>query len=295
VKNFSRYEIVSVVKTLESSQLTLPRAMLSSLCTREKSVINKQLPLANALKMATTIGKQVGLPPELILGITSQESRTNLNVGTKPYVENCNIYNKDTKEDKAKRAQCNEYYSIINRVNIGRQFAPASAPEWATYADGVNGGAMGISQFKPLTWTTAVDKQNGLENVTILLGENWANMSPWNPCVGMVVSASHLAYLKNFVQREYPNVVSEECLHKYITQIYYAGEVSKDSDRSCGIIDLDEYSNQSYYRRNCFKALYMGINWAGKNYAQCYEKNNVYSTEYSFDTASSAALLYKKK
>lgn len=287
-ENYSRNEIVSVIKPRTSDQFAMPTPTLASLCTQEKSVINKQIPLANALRIASAIGKQVGLSPDLILGIAAHESKVNKDVGTKLYAENCYIYGEDTQE----RDQCNEYYNILRSVNLGRQFAPASAPNWADFADGVNGGAMGISQFKPLTWRTAVNEQNGLENVAILLGANWANMSPWNPCVGMIVSASHLARLKDFVLSQYPAVTSEECLHKYITQLYYSGGVYTDyGDERCGIYDEGNYSARSYFKRKCLKAIYSGTYPDSRCYGQDYD----YSIFFTKKEVDSAVLLYKKK
>lgn len=287
-RNSSRNEIISVISPKESDQFVLPVATLTSLCTREKSVINKQLPLETALKIAATIGKQVGLSPDFILSIAAHESKVNKDVGEKFFVKNCNIYGEDTEEHD----QCDEYYNILSSVNLGRQFAPASAPKWAEYADGRNGGAMGISQFKPLTWKKAVNEQNGLENVAVLLGANWANMSPWNPCVGMIVSASHLAHLKEYIQQTYPEVTSEECLHKYITQFYYSGGVYTDyNDEKCGIYDEGSYSKRSYFKRKCIKAIYNGI----YPDSRCYGTDYDYSIFYTLENVSSSIAIYKKK
>lgn len=140
-----------------------------------------KITIENAVKYAELAGRQTGIRPAFILGLIWVESRLNSNLGTgnwKTDMYDCYIR---LGKLSAAEAQKEAFFNIIYKLVLNPDKVPVSR---ALTSVGC-GGAMGIAQFMPTTWSAYESK------ISLLGGNNPS--SPWNVLDGFLGAAIKLA------------------------------------------------------------------------------------------------------
>lgn len=129
------------------------------------------IPFGEAYDLAKVAGQRTGVRPAFILAILKQESNLGKNVGTCNRPGDARTW-KDIMpgpDDNSWRDDQAAYLRIVKSLGISPEGQPLSCPlAWGGW-----GGAMGPSQFIPVTWESYASR---IQSVT---GAKVAN--PWNP------------------------------------------------------------------------------------------------------------------
>lgn len=159
------------------------------------------IPFGEAYEYAKIAGKATGVRPAYILAIMKQESNLGANVGT------CNRPG-DAKTwrdimpgpDSSWRDDQAAYLRIVKKLGISPDGQPLSCP----LPYGGWGGAMGPSQFIPVTWESYENK------IMAATGASVAN--PWNPAHAIAATA---AYVKDLGANAQTYTAEREAACKY--------------------------------------------------------------------------------
>jgi hypothetical protein len=168
------YETVLAAKRQEAARI---RAALFQLRDADG------IPFGEALKYAQSASQATGVRAAFILAILTQESDLGKNVGT------CNLEGQpDSKKwfsimpgpnDNSWRDDQTIYKRIVKNLGLDVDSMPLSCP-W----QGGWGGAMGPSQFIPVTWDSYASR------IASAVGVNTAN--PWNPEHAIMATALYV-------------------------------------------------------------------------------------------------------
>ncbi|MFA5165941.1 MAG: hypothetical protein WC449_01390 [Candidatus Paceibacterota bacterium] len=247
-----------VEKQNEGQRVCFKTPKYSNVCSVKRLEVGK-VKLGRALQIARQISERVAIRPGFLLGIASQESGLN----HKPTTDYYPMHELCFELGQVGGWQCDTFYKITSLLGLKRGEVGVSAP-----ADGVYGGAMGISQFMPGTWMA--NRVAARENIKKLWNYT-VEPSPWNICEGLTFSATKLS--GDGADKK------TECAEKMAAQTYYHGHIHWLFKPLCLFIDYGNYSSGVSDFTFCFNELYRKRVWSSKNGSNyCY-----YKTGYSYE------------
>lgn len=187
VKKDEKDELLSASRSVESTYETVLAQKRQEAAAIRAALFRLRdsdgIPFGEALEYAQSASQATGVRAAFILGILTQESNLGQNVGT------CNLPGQpDSKKwysimpgpnDNSWRDDQTIYKRIVNALGLDVDSMPLSCP-W----QGGWGGAMGPSQFIPVTW------QSYEARIAAAVGVKTAN--PWNPEHAIMATAIYV-------------------------------------------------------------------------------------------------------
>ena len=179
----------SVVEKSEATQKTLLSISKNKEAEYQKIIADRQaeaaqiraklfplrgsaaIPFGQAYEYAKTAGQRTGVRPAYILAILKQESNLGSNVGTCNRPGDARTWRDimPGPNDNSWRDDQSAFVRITNRLGIPQEGQPLSCPlAWGGW-----GGAMGPSQFIPVTWESYDGRIESIMGVDVA--------DPWNP------------------------------------------------------------------------------------------------------------------
>jgi len=212
-----------------------------------KTVGGTEIRFGDALKLIQPYEAQIGIEAALVLAVLTQESAIDGVIGSN--LGRC-TYNQPAKNKAGtvmSDSQKNSFLAIMKELGMNPDTTPVSCP---IYGDGNYGGAMGPSQFMPVTWWDVDNDWGYKKRVAKIL--NISNPSPFNNLDAFVGTASYLSDARSMCSG--PKGFSNQFeIWSCTAAKYYSGLQSKGSRLAKHMVSKYSYGYKVAERAQAFQ------------------------------------------